>query len=197
MSNYETTLEEARSASNKGAKFYIPLLYDILVNEENKTAEDARKIIEHDLIEYWSKATVRKFLPQETKDEDKIKAAKASHENRKPIVITTDGSQESAGINPAASNPVQPTEQDSGSSGSKEQEQEEPTAEELAEISKSLETPTEPEEIKQLFKTLSQRHDGIKHFFYDTYGTNLLNSRIIKNLENSGVKVFKRLYFEV
>lgn len=67
MSHYDEVLEEARSKATSNAKEYIPKLYDILVHEEHKTAEDARKIIEHDLLEYWSKATVTKYLPQETK----------------------------------------------------------------------------------------------------------------------------------
>src|SRR5580765_6424352 len=78
MSHYDEVLEEARNQATSTAKVYIPKLYRILVDEEHKTAEDARKIIEHDLLEYWSKATVAKHLPQETKDEEKVKAGKAA-----------------------------------------------------------------------------------------------------------------------
>jgi len=74
LSHYTEVLEEARNQATSSAKEYIPRLYHILVDEEHKTAEDARGIIEHDLLDYWSKATVGKYLPQETKDEEKVKA---------------------------------------------------------------------------------------------------------------------------
>src|SRR4029079_3423652 len=74
MSHYTEVLEEARNQATSSAKEYIPKLYHILVDEEHKTAEDAGGIIEHDLLDYWSKATVGKYLPQETKDEEKVKA---------------------------------------------------------------------------------------------------------------------------
>jgi hypothetical protein len=76
MSHYDEVLEEARNQATSTAKVYIPKLFYILVNEEHKTPEDARKIIEHDLISYWAKATVTKYLPQEAKDEEKVKAGK-------------------------------------------------------------------------------------------------------------------------
>lgn len=96
MSHYDEVLEEARAAATGGAKEFIPKLYHILVDEEHKTPEDARKIIEHDLIEYWSKATVTKFLPHETKDEIKSEAGKKGAEKKK-ILLLADGS--SAGKN--------------------------------------------------------------------------------------------------
>jgi hypothetical protein len=86
MSHYDEVLTEARSKASNSAKEYIPKLYNILVDEENKTQEDARKIIEHDLIEYWSKATVRKFLPQEAKDEQKAIAGSIGG-NQKAMVL--------------------------------------------------------------------------------------------------------------
>ena len=98
MSHYTEVLEEARNQATSSAKEYIPKLYHILVDEEHKTAEDARGIIEHDLLDYWSKATVGKYLPQETKDEEKVKAgvkgAKATNlvlAGGQSVTINSDG----------------------------------------------------------------------------------------------------------
>lgn len=92
MSHYDDVLKEARAKATGSAKEYIPRLYNILVDEEHKTPEDARRIIEHDLLEYWSKATVTKFLPHETKDEIKQEAGKKGAEKKK-ILLLADGSR--------------------------------------------------------------------------------------------------------
>ena len=47
------------------------------------------------------------------------------------------------------------------------------------------------------FKFLTDRADGVSSFYYDTYGIDLFKNRELSQLKNSGVKVFKRLYFEV
>jgi len=49
----------------------------------------------------------------------------------------------------------------------------------------------------KVFDWLAKRDDKTKCFFFDSYGFELFKSRILKNLDNSGIKVFKRLYFEV
>jgi hypothetical protein len=92
MSHYDELLEEARSKTTATAKEYIPKLYHILVDEEHKTPEDARKIIEHDLLSYWAKATVTKYLPQDVKDEIKQEAGKKGAEKKK-IMLLADGSR--------------------------------------------------------------------------------------------------------
>jgi hypothetical protein len=49
----------------------------------------------------------------------------------------------------------------------------------------------------QDFEFLRKAADGIHSFFYDTYGIDLFKNRELPQLKNSGVKVFRRLYFEV
>jgi hypothetical protein len=44
---------------------------------------------------------------------------------------------------------------------------------------------------------LKHRHDGVHRFHYDAYGIDLFKNRELAQLKNSGVKTFKRLYFEV
>lgn len=48
-----------------------------------------------------------------------------------------------------------------------------------------------------VFEWLRKRENGINIFYYDNYGINLVPSRLLAQLKNSGVKVFRRLYFEV
>ena len=48
-----------------------------------------------------------------------------------------------------------------------------------------------------VFDWLGKRDDKIKCFYFGSAGTGFIKANILKNLENSGVKVFKRLYFEV
>jgi hypothetical protein len=115
MSHYDEVLKEARSKATNSAREYIPKLYDILVDEEHKTPEDARKIIEHDLLEYWSKATVVKYLPQETKDEDKVKAGKAGAKATNLVLaggqtVTTKSDEMDSGSNEGNKDEEEPTE---------------------------------------------------------------------------------------
>ena len=55
----------------------------------------------------------------------------------------------------------------------------------------------EPTLLDPLETTLRNSADGIHSFYYDTYGIDLFKNRELSQLKNSGVKVFKRLYFEV
>lgn len=50
---------------------------------------------------------------------------------------------------------------------------------------------------EDIFATLGEKADGIHSFYYDTYGIDLFKNRELSQLKNSGVKVFRRLYFEV
>jgi hypothetical protein len=215
LSHYDEVLEEARNKATSSAKEYIPKLYDILTQEEHKTAEDARKIIEHDLLEYWSKATVTKWLPQETKDQEKVKAGKQGAKATNLVLAggqtVTTNSDESNAVSPNSNedkdNPLE-IENDflkeknaELEDALKKTEQFKP-ATQLQESKVSLIDPNNLLEKTVLteetvFEWLAKRHDKQTCFYFDTYGTNLLNSRIIENLKNSGVKVFKRLYFEV
>jgi hypothetical protein len=55
----------------------------------------------------------------------------------------------------------------------------------------------EPATDEHYFKFLTDRADGVSSFYYDSYGIDLFKNRELSQLKNSGVKVFKRLYFEV
>jgi len=50
---------------------------------------------------------------------------------------------------------------------------------------------------ENIFETLKKQADGIHTFWYDAYGIDLFKNRELAQLKNSGVKTFKRLYFEV
>jgi hypothetical protein len=47
------------------------------------------------------------------------------------------------------------------------------------------------------FDFLRKMADGVSSFYYDAYGIDLFKNRELAQLKNSGVKTFKRLYFEV
>ena len=47
------------------------------------------------------------------------------------------------------------------------------------------------------FEFLREMADGVHSFYYDAYGIDLFKNRELSQLKNSGVKTFKRLYFEV
>ena len=49
----------------------------------------------------------------------------------------------------------------------------------------------------EILKLLQKQADGVHSFFYDAYGIDLFKNRELAQLKNSGVKVFRRLYFEV
>jgi len=111
--------------------------------------------------------------------------------------------------NPKPDNPPESTTEEDNST-----EDEEPSDEELSEINKSLDIPetqtiqNKKSDVQQLlengildeeqiFTWLRKREDKMKYYWYDAYGIDLFKSKELSQLKNSGVKVFKRLYFEV
>ncbi len=196
MSHYDEVLKEARAKASGSAREYVPKLFHILVDEEERKPDEARAIIEHDLISYWAKTTVTKYLPQEAKDEIKVKAGK---EGAKATNLVLAGGQT---VTKTADDKI-PAD-----------EPEEPTPLELAEIKiKHLEEALhKTQQFKpatalqekpkldldtEVFKILRLSADGVHSFYYDTYGIELFRNRELSQLKNSGVKVFRRLYFEV
>jgi hypothetical protein len=117
MGHYDEVLDEARKKGELIANKYIFELYTILREEENLPPEDCRAKLEQDCSDLWSKATIRKFLPEGAKNPKKSKAGKLGAEQRKKsereeksrvllIEQTTGGSNiktanSSARINPA------------------------------------------------------------------------------------------------
>ncbi|HVX02594.1 MAG TPA: hypothetical protein VHA09_05530 [Nitrososphaera sp.] len=51
------------------AKYYIPKMYDVLVNKEGMTPFEAADSIYRDVAGIWQKDTIRRLLPPEAKDQ--------------------------------------------------------------------------------------------------------------------------------
>jgi len=85
MTHYDDILLEARRNGETIANKYIFELYTILREEEHLPPEDCRAKIEHDCLDLWSKATIRKFLPEEAKNSKKSKAGKIRAEQKKEL----------------------------------------------------------------------------------------------------------------
>lgn len=87
MSRYDDILEELREKGQMLAVKYIVELYNILRDEEKLPPRDCRAKIEHDCLDLWSKATIRKYLPDEAKDTLKQKAGKMGGEAKKSMLV--------------------------------------------------------------------------------------------------------------
>jgi hypothetical protein len=87
LSHYDDVLEELREKGQKLANQYIVELYIILRDEEKLPPKDCRAKIEHDCLDLWSKATIRKYLPDEAKDSLKQKAGKMGVEAKKAMLV--------------------------------------------------------------------------------------------------------------
>jgi hypothetical protein len=82
-SHYDELLTELKQKGGRLANEYIIRLYSTLREEEHLPPEDCRAKIEHDCLDLWSKAAIRKYLPPEAKDFKKQAAGKAGSENKK------------------------------------------------------------------------------------------------------------------
>jgi hypothetical protein len=82
-SHYDEVLNELRQKGERLANQYIVELYIILRDEEKMPPEDCRDKIEHDCVDQWSRATIRKYLPPEAKDLKKRQAGKMGGEEKK------------------------------------------------------------------------------------------------------------------
>lgn len=68
-SQYEKDLAELKRRGTALAKEFIPKLYEDL-RKEHLEPSDARERIERDCADLWSKATIRKYLPDEAKNKE-------------------------------------------------------------------------------------------------------------------------------
>jgi len=59
--------------------------------------EDCRDKIEHDCIDLWSKATIRKYLPPESKDPKKRQAGKIGGDRKKAMLLLAQYTAEEGG----------------------------------------------------------------------------------------------------
>jgi LPS O-antigen subunit length determinant protein (WzzB/FepE family) len=87
LSHYDDVLRELRQKGQILANKYIVELYNILRDEEKLSPQDCRSKIEHDCIDLWSKATIRKYLSPEAKDTKKQKAGKLGGEKKKEVQL--------------------------------------------------------------------------------------------------------------
>jgi hypothetical protein len=87
ISHYDDILNELRQKGERLANQYIMELYFILRDEEKMPPEDCRDKIEHDCVDLWSKATIRKYLPPESKDPKKRQAGKMGGEEKKKAML--------------------------------------------------------------------------------------------------------------
>jgi hypothetical protein len=117
LTHYEDILAELREKGSMLANKYIVELYNILRDEENLPPEDCRAMIEHDCVDLWSKATIRKYLPHEAKDPKKQKAGKIGGENKsnknKDATLLITQTTTGARINLAENDSVNHNEQES------------------------------------------------------------------------------------
>jgi hypothetical protein len=94
-SHYDQVLNELKQKGEKLANQYIVELYIILREEEKMPPEDCRDKIEHDCENLWSRATIRKYLPPESKDPKKRQAGKIGGEEKKKKAMLLIAAQQS------------------------------------------------------------------------------------------------------
>jgi archaellum component FlaC len=95
-SHYDDVLNELRQKGEKLANQYVVELYNILRDEEKMSPEDCRDKIEHDCVDLWSKATIRKYLPPEAKDPKKRQAGKMGGEKKAMLLLVQNTGEEGA-----------------------------------------------------------------------------------------------------
>jgi len=119
-SHYDDVLNELRQKGEKLANQYIVELYTILRDEEKMPPEECRDKIEHDCVDLWSRATIRKYLPPEAKDPKKRQAGKmgGDEKNKKKAMLLlvaqqNTGEGEGARINLAENDSYEQNKQES------------------------------------------------------------------------------------
>lgn len=73
---YPEELRTIRTRVDSTAAEDVTHLYKILTEEDKREPIEARKILEHDLGDLYSKRTILAYLPKECKEVDKVKAGK-------------------------------------------------------------------------------------------------------------------------
>jgi|SRR5215216_110393 len=95
--DYDGLVELARQTAIEHAKEWIPKLCEALKRENPEMSkEDIRETVTNDCRDFWSRATISKFMPDEYKDPQKREAGKKGRESQRleePIP---------AGMNPGA-----------------------------------------------------------------------------------------------
>jgi hypothetical protein len=114
LSHYDDVLQELRHKGQILANKYLVELYNILRDEEKLSPQDCRSKIEHDCIDLWSKATIRKYLSPEAKDTKKQKAGKLGGEKKKEVQLLA--AQNGARINLAEDDSISQNKAESSTS---------------------------------------------------------------------------------
>jgi hypothetical protein len=116
MGHYDEVLSQLKEKGHKLANQYVVELYTILRDEEKLPPEDCRAKIEHDCVDLWSKATIRKCLPTEARDPKKQNAGKIGGENKqkkKKALLVIAGSENVQSTDLEESRPINQNEEDS------------------------------------------------------------------------------------
>jgi hypothetical protein len=118
MSHYDEVLSELKEKGERVANQYILELYNILRGEEKLPPEDCRAKLEHDCLDLWSKATIRKYLPPEVRDPKKQIAGKVGGENKskkknKEILVIAGNEPNVQSTDLEESRPISQNEEDS------------------------------------------------------------------------------------
>ena len=117
--DYNGLVELARQTAIEHAKEWIPKLCEALRRENPEMSmEDIRETVANDCADFWSRATIRKWMPDEYKDEMAAALAKKKHEKDR-LLSVTEGGQQFTNENVAGKNLTQ-----EGSFSSTEQESE-------------------------------------------------------------------------
>jgi hypothetical protein len=155
-SHYDQVLNELRQKGEKLANQYIVELYNILRDEEKMPPEDCRDKIEHDCVDIWSKATIRKYLPPESKDPKKHQAGKMGGEKKKEMLLLAQQNTEGGGAGTALA------EDDSYEQNKQESETF------LNELNQQLEARQPTQELYDISKMLSDKDSEIERLKQQT-----------------------------
>jgi transcription antitermination factor NusA-like protein len=164
------------------ANQYIVELCLILRDEEKLPPKDCSTKIEHDCLDLWSKATIRKYLPDEAKDTLKQKAGKMGGEAKKAMLVIA-STKNGARINLAES--------DSDS----QKEQESKTF--LNELDRKLATRTISPELLEANKIIADRDQRIQELESQLGNSNAYpsytNTSILLLSNNLAVEIYNAI----
>jgi hypothetical protein len=118
--------------------------------------EDCRDKIEHDCVDIWSKATIRKYLPPESKDPKKHQAGKMGGEKKKEMLLLAQQNTEGGGAGTALA------EDDSYEQNKQESETF------LNELNQQLEARQPTQELYDISKMLSDKDSEIERLKQQT-----------------------------
>ena len=110
--DYNGLVELARQTAIEHAMEWIPKLCEALRRENPEMSkEDIRETVANDCADFWSRATIRKWMPDEYKDPQKREAGKKGREKQLEQLIPAGGARS----NRAEDGSVSQTEQESES----------------------------------------------------------------------------------